>query len=303
MTYSIDIAVPFRVPFYAPFYAALGIGAYKNHGLDVTMHIGGSGAAVVDSLLSGKADVAWGGPARVMHEVDANPSSPLRCFCSVVNRDPFFLVGRERNDGFSLEKLKDFSLRTVSEVPTPWICLQDDIRKIGLDPALIRLVSGHTMPENAAAISNGGLEVAQLFEPYVSTLELQNAGHIWWAAASRGDTAYTSFITTEQNLLSKRGQFRRLVCAMSDTLKWMSSEGPQALSNVVADYFDDLPRAVLDAGIERYHKLGIWSPTPYISRESFERLAEALYLGGAVSRMPAFEACIDQSIVEEALTA
>jgi len=36
----------------------------------------------------------------------------------------------------------------------------------------------------------------QVFEPLVTQLVNEGAGHVWYAASSRGPTAYTTFNTT-----------------------------------------------------------------------------------------------------------
>ena len=51
-----------------------------------------------------------------------------------MTRDPFFLIGREPRPDFALADLYGKRVATVSEVPTPWLCLQEDMRRVGLDP-------------------------------------------------------------------------------------------------------------------------------------------------------------------------
>lgn len=295
------IAVPFRVPFYAPFYAAVERGAYTRQGIEVRMEIAGSGQAIVDALRAGTADVAWGGPARVMHEIDADPASPLRCFCFVVKRDPFLLVGRRPRPAFKLQDLPNFTMGSVSEVPTPWLCLQDDLRRLGTDPDTVRRIADRTMQENASAVASGALDVAQLFEPHASLLESRGTGSVWAAAADRGDTAYTSFIATTWRIEERRADFRAMCRAMAETLSWVGAEGPDALTEAVHGHYPDLERDILKRALERYFKLGIWSPSIHISRQSFDRLAQALFSAGSVTQLPRYEACVDASLAEEAL--
>jgi len=297
----VRIAVPFRVPFYAPFYATVELGAYARYGVDVTMEIGGSGKAVVEALLAGAADVAWGGPARVMHDMDADPESPLRCFCSVVKRDPFLLVGRDQHPEFRLQDLPAFTLGSVSEVPTPWLCLQDDLRRLGIDPDKVRRIPDRTMQENAAAVASGELDVAQLFEPHAALLEGRGAGAVWAAAADRGDTAYTSFIATARHIDERRESFTAMCRAMADTLSWIAAEGPKSLTDAVQGHYPDIERAILETALTRYFKLGIWSASIHISRESFDRLGRALLSAGSVKALPSYEACVDGTLAEDAL--
>ncbi|MBX6744180.1 MAG: ABC transporter substrate-binding protein, partial [Acetobacteraceae bacterium] len=167
----VTLQEPFRAVFYAPFYAALARGAYAAEGVEVRLLSGAVPSLAKDSVLSGTADLAWGGPMRILLAHDADPACPLRNFGAVVMGDPFFLVGRAPRPGFRLTDLASLSLGTVSEVPTPWWTLQHDIRLAGLEPGSIRRIADRSMAENAEAVAEGRLDVAQLFEPFVSLLE------------------------------------------------------------------------------------------------------------------------------------
>ncbi|SEP18202.1 NMT1-like family protein [Rhodospirillales bacterium URHD0017] len=100
-------------------------------------------------------------------------------------------MGRTPKPDFSLADLKSVTLATVSEVPTPWLCLQHDLRLAGIDPAGIRRVTGRTMAENMAALKAGTVDVIQVFEPFPSLLLAEGAAHVWYEAARRGPTSYT----------------------------------------------------------------------------------------------------------------
>jgi NitT/TauT family transport system substrate-binding protein len=299
----VKLAVPFRVPFYAPFYAALATGAFRRHGLDVSMDVVGSGQAVVDALRSGAADAGWGGPARVMHEIDADSGCSLRTFCSVVRRDPFLLLGRAPRPGFRLQDLVDFRLGSTSEAPTPWLCLQDDLQRLGVDPDKVVRIAGNTMQQNSDALVSGEIDVAQVFEPYAALLEAHHGCAVWATAADRGDTAYTAFIATAERIAQRRQDFVRLCRGMSDTLAWIQTSGPGALAEAVAPTYADLDPAILRRVIDRYFGLGIWATSIRMSEESFERLAQALLSASSVHAMPEYGACVDATLAEDALKA
>src|SRR6266568_4791363 len=145
----------YRFVLYAPFYAAHAIGAYAAEGLEVEMSPSpGMGRAEQD-LLDGAVDVIWAGPMRVMKHHDMHPGSPLVCFAEVVCRDPFSLVGGRVNADFRLADLADMRFATVSEVPTPWLCLQHDLRQAGLDPAGLDRIADRNMADNLRALRAG----------------------------------------------------------------------------------------------------------------------------------------------------
>src|SRR5271165_3135695 len=155
----------FRALFYAPFYAAHAIGAYAAQGVEVTLCASPDPASTAASLRAGAADVMWGGPLRVLLTHATDPTSDLVCFCDVVQRDPFFIIGRTARPDFRPADLLDLRFASVAEVPTPWLCLQDDLRRAGVDPAALSRISGPSTQDNAAALRAGRLDAVQLFQP------------------------------------------------------------------------------------------------------------------------------------------
>src|SRR5712672_1502631 len=165
---QIKLAENFRAVFYAPFYATHALGLHAREGIEVELLSSPAPAAAASGLLDGTIDLSWGGPMRVMKARDKDPGSPLVCFCEVAARDPFFLVGRGDRPAFRLADLARLRLATVSEVVTPWLCLQHDLRRDGIDPDRLERVTDRTMAANLEALRNGELDVAQMFEPYAS---------------------------------------------------------------------------------------------------------------------------------------
>ncbi|HML14962.1 MAG TPA: ABC transporter substrate-binding protein, partial [Xanthobacteraceae bacterium] len=162
------MAENFRAVFYAPFYAAQALGFYAREGVEVELMTSSAPGGGPAALAAGSADVTWGGPLRVMKARDEDPTSPLVCFCEVVGRDPFFLVGNGDAQSFRLEHLGQLRFATVSEVPTPWLCLQHDLRERGIDPAKLKRITDGTMGGNLAALRERRLDAIQVFEPYAS---------------------------------------------------------------------------------------------------------------------------------------
>ena len=97
---AITLIENFRAVFYTPFYAAFALRAYEAEGVEVQRVMSSNPAQTRHALLTGEGDVAWGGPIRLLLDHNQNPHSSLVIFCEVVQRDPFFLVGREPNTTF-----------------------------------------------------------------------------------------------------------------------------------------------------------------------------------------------------------
>jgi len=284
---------------YAPFYAALALGAYRREGVAVGFVSAPEPGAAADGLFDGTVDVAWGGPMRVMQTYDRRPDCDLVCFAEAVTRDPFFLIGREPRPDFTFADLYGKRVATVSEVPTPWLCLQEDLRRAGLDPDALPRVADRTMAENAAALRRGELDVVQFFQPFAEELITAGDGHVWYAAANRGPTSYTSFYTRRTTLTARREQLKKVVRGLYRTQKWLHASPPEALANVVQSFFPAVPAALLRAAIARYHALGIWGRNPILPRAGYERLRAGLISARFVKQAAPFEQAVDNALAEE----
>jgi NitT/TauT family transport system substrate-binding protein len=297
----ITLSESFRALFYAPFYAAFAIGAYAKEGLEVEFRRSSDPDRAATSLRSGEVEVMWGGPLRVLMTHDADPASEVVCFCDVVARDPFFVIGRDPRPSFRPSDLTSVRLGTVSEVPTPWLCLQDDIRRDGVDPAVVPRVTDETMAANAAALRAGALDAVQVFQPYAEDLLASGAGHLWYPAAMRGLTAYTTLVTRRSVLDRKRDELLAMVRAMYRTLGWIRATPGREIFNVLASYFPDVAPAIYVAAIDRYRELGLYAGDPITRPEGFNRLAAAMRSGGSLRRDIPFEECVDNSLAEQAV--
>lgn len=301
MMRQINLQEPFRALFYAPYYAALARDAYAAEGVPVRVLPGEVPSLAKDSVLSGAAHLAWGGPMRILLAHDKDPACPLRNFGATILGDPFLLVGREPRPGFTLRDLRHLTLGTVAEVPTPWWTLQEDVRQAGLDPATIARVTDRGMGENAAAVADGRLDVAQLFEPLVSMMEMAGTGHVWHECAARGPTSYTTFYSTAANIAEYAPEFMAMIRALAATQRWFHAAGPEAIAATIQPFFPDLDEAVMRRAIARYLRLGIWTQTPHFPAEPFDRLERHMLTAGAIARRPGYAACVDDAITRRAL--
>lgn len=291
----------FRALFYAPFYAAQATGAFAEAGVEVTLKPSPEPAATVRALKFGEVDVMWGGPLRVMIAHDTDSDDDLVCFADVVARDPFFVVGARPRPGFRLADLAGMKFASVSEVPTPWICLADDLRRAGVDLDRLDRVAGPTMAENAAALRAGRLDAAQLFQPHAEELIASGAGHVWYAAASRGLTAYTTLLTRRETLARRADELLKMTTAMHRTLRWFGATPAREIARALKSYFPDVSEAIFAAAIERYRRLGLWGPDPLIRREGYDRLHAAMRSAGTLKRDIPYEACVDTSLARRAI--
>ena len=293
----------YRFVLYTPFYAAHAIGAYADEGLTVEL-LPSPGVGLAErALLDGAVEVLWAGPMRVMKHHDDNPGSALVCFAEIVCRDPFSIVGRHPNPGFRLADLARMRIATVGEVPTPWLCLQEDLRQAGINPAQLDRVADRSMTENLLALREGRVDAAQLFEPVVEEALASGAGHLWHAASARGRTTYTAFVTTRDRLVRDAEPLLRMVRAVHRTQQWIHTCSAAELAATVSPFFPALDSGVLTGALARYQAQGVWGREPVLPKDGFDRLRNSLVSSEFIRRPASYAACVDNRLARQVLAA
>jgi NitT/TauT family transport system substrate-binding protein len=180
-------------------------------------------------------------------------------------------------------------------VPTPWLCLQHDLREQGIDPAKLDRVADRSMGENLAALLAGRLDVIQAFEPYAS-LAVRDGARILHAASERGPTVYTTFTATRAGVERHRAAFAAMTRAIGHMQEWLAEHAAEEFAEVAARFYPDVPHDVLTSSLRRYRQAGLWSRSTEVSRPGFTRLGDSLLSGGFISRQPIYEDCVDASL-------
>ncbi len=291
---KIKLAENFRAVFYAPFYATHALGLFKQEGIEIELIDSPSPGSGIADMLAAKIDVVWGGPLRVIKQRDqeADSDNALVAFCEVVGKDPFFLVGTQREKEFQLSDLVGKKIGVVTEVPTPWLCLQQDLRDAGVTVDSLLVNSDRTMGQNLEALAAGTIDYAQYFEPFVSQTLANGAGVVLHAANSRGPTAYTTFISTRKIIAQKKALFEAMIRAVEQMGPWIDAHTGQELAALVAPFYPHVATDILIQSMDRYKKAGLWFCKKTISRVGFERLKLSMRQGGFIDSDPSYENCI-----------
>jgi NitT/TauT family transport system substrate-binding protein len=290
---SIKLCENFRALFYAPYYAAFEIGAYKNAGVDVEFALMEGPGSGGEAVIEGAEAVTWGGPMRVMLDHDRDPDSELVSFCEVVGKDPFLILGHEPKPDFKVSDLTDIRFANFIEAPTPWNCLQEDLRRAGIDPASLNRISDQSITDNISAFKSGELDAVQVLEPYAQILVDEGHGHIWFEGASRGPCSYTTFYAKRSLLDSRQDDLGGMYAAMAHTLKWVQEVTPEEIVKTITPYFPDNDPKCLTSAIARYRRAGLWNQTPVVSEIGLERLRAGLISNSFIKRDIPYDEMVD----------
>ena len=297
MSRAVIVVETMRSVMYLPFYLAAVRGDWQRFGLKVQIIASPTPADAPQMVLNGNADVYFGGPMRVLMHHDSEPDSPLTCFAQIVAGDPFSLVGLKPNPSFDLKDLPQYRLAVASEAPTPWLTLQDDLRRIGIDPADLNRMPNLSMAENLEKLKFGEVDVIQVFAPFTDQALSAGYGHIWHEFATRGPIGFSTFVTTRDFLSTNRDTCRGLVAGIAEAQNSLFTQSPSSVAAQVIEFFPDLQIDTLIRIIGRYTSSGVWARTPHFPALDFNRLKAAMLSGGHITTDTPYRRVVDNKLI------
>ena len=96
--------------FYTPQYVALEQGLFEKQGLTIELTNGGGADKCMAAMVSGEADIGFMGPEASVYVYLQGRDDPAINFAQLTQRDGSFIVGREKDDSFTIEKLKGHTI-------------------------------------------------------------------------------------------------------------------------------------------------------------------------------------------------
>jgi NitT/TauT family transport system substrate-binding protein len=83
-------------------------------------------------------------------------------------------------------------------------------------------------------------------------------------------------------------------------MRWMAGQTSDAVADLVADEFPDIPNQRLRAVMSTYMSAGTWSTGPRQSRQAYDRLGRYLVEGGLIRSAAPYDRLVDDSFAEAA---
>jgi len=141
----------------------------------------------------------------------------------------------------------------------------------------------------------------RLFEPFIDGALADGTCAIWYAAAERDPTSYTTFYARRPLLANRRDELKAMVRTIYRTQKWLHAAAGTQIARAIASFFSDQPEHRFAAAIDRYKRLGIWGKNPRLPRSGYERLRAGLASGGFFDRGAGYEVAVDNTLAEQVI--
>ncbi len=288
--------------FYAPQYVALEKGFFREQGLEVELTNGGGADKVMSALLSGHADIGFAGPEACIYVYSEGRDDPAKVFAQVTKCDGSFLVGRERDDAFSWEKLKGCHILPGRRGGVPYMAFEYALRKNGMDPHADLTLDNSIQFENMTGAFLGGTgDYVTMFEPAASSVEAEGRGFIVASVGQEtGEMPYTAYFAKESYIEEHADVIERFTKAVYQGQQWVAQHTAAEIAQVVKGCFADTDEALLESAIARYKEIGAYSETPVLTEESLGLLQTVMMQAGELEQEVPHSAIVDNRFAEKA---
>ena len=292
-----------RSIFYTPIYVSVAGGFLEREGLDVEFSTcPPQFSHPLSALHHGAADIVQSGIMRSIIASDWGAETVPLHFAKINSRDGFFILGRQPQETFDWASLRGAKVIPVGFSPMPWASFQYALRRHGLEPSDLDMLTGLSLPNAVAAFRAGEAEFVHVAEPVVQQLIADGAGHLLTALGpENGHLAYSSFAATHRFLHERADTASRFTVGFARALHWLSSAEPAEVAETVAEYFPDTSQDVLSASITRYQQQEQWPVSPVLARPEYESLHDILLAAGMCRERQPYDKVVTTDIAEAAV--
>jgi NitT/TauT family transport system substrate-binding protein len=289
--------------FYTPIYVAVAGGFLENEGLDVTFTTcPPKFPHALDALIHDGADIAQSGIMRGIIAFGWGAETVPAHIAKINARDGFFLLGRRPPEEFDLESLHGASLIPISFTDMPWASCQFGLRRLGVDPAGLKLVPGLSLDQATAAFLGGEGDFIHLPQPAAEQLLTSGQAHLAVALGPViGHVAYSSFAATNSFLDAKPEVAAAFVRGFAGALAWIAGNDAAAVGDAVASFFPEIGKEVVVRAVARYKEQETWPPDPRLDRPEFEAQQDILIDAGLVKGPQEYERIVRPEFFQAAL--
>ncbi|MBU5427340.1 ABC transporter substrate-binding protein [Tissierella pigra] len=289
--------------FYTPQYVAITKGFFEEEGLKVEL-INGKGAdKVMASLLSNEAEIGFMGPEASVYVYNQGRDNYVINFAQLTQRDGSFLVGREKDDNFTFDKLKGKTVIGGRKGGMPEMTLEYVIKSHGLEIGKdVNVRTDIQFDVMAGAFVAGEGDYVALFEPVAATLEKENKGYVVASIGEEGGyLPYTCYSATKEYIENNPDIIQKFTNAIYKGMVWVQEHTSEEIADAVMPQFPDTDKDVLISLIERYRDQDSWKPDLIITEEGLEHMMNIMELAGELDQRAEYNKIVTTEFAEKAM--
>lgn len=289
--------------FYTPQYVAITQGFFEEEGLKIELLNGKGADKVMTSLLSDEAEIGFMGPEASVYVYNQGRDNYVINFAQLTQRDGSFLVGREKDDNFTFDKLKGKTVIGGRKGGMPEMTLEYVIKnhslEIGKDVDVRTDIQFDVM---AGAFVAGEGDYVALFEPVAATLEKEGKGYVVASIGEEGGyLPYTCYSATKEYIEKNPDIIQKFTNAIYRGMVWVQEHSSEEIADAVMPQFPDTDKDVLISLIDRYRDQDSWKPDLIITEEGLDHMMNIMELAGELDQRADYNKIVTTEFAKKAM--
>ena len=270
--------------FYTPQYVAIEMGLFEKQGLSIELTNGGGADKCMAAMVSGEADIAFMGPEASVYVYLQGRDDLAVNFAQLTQRDGSFIVGREKDDNFTIDKLKGHTILGGRKGGMPLMALEYVLKQNNLTPGVnIDVRTDVQFDMMAGAFASGEADYTTLFEPLASSFELEGNGYVVESVGRlAGYIPYTCYSALESYIEKNPEIIQGFSNALYEAMVWVDEHSAMEVAEVILPQFADTDVEFLAKIVQTYRDLEAWNPDLVLGEDGYDRLIDIMKLAGEI---------------------
>lgn len=289
--------------FYTPQYVAISKGFFEEEGLDIELINGGGADKVMAALISGEVDIGFMGPEASVYVYNQERDDYAINFAQLTQRDGSFLVGREKDDNFTFDKVKGKTIIGGRKGGMPEMTLEYVLKSKGLDLGKdVNVRTDIQFDAMAGAFLSGEGDYVTLFEPVAASLEKEGKAYVVASIGKEGGyIPFTAYSATKQKIEKDPELIQKFTNAIYKGMLWVQENSSEEIAEAVKPQFPDTPDDILVALIDRYRDQDSWTPDLIITEDGLNHLMDIMEMAGELDKRAEYENIVTTKFAKEAM--
>ena len=268
--------------FYTPMYIADAKGYFKDNGLDVEIILTSGADKVAAAVISKDVQIGFCGSEQTVYIYNRGAKDYLINFAGLTKRDGSFIVSREKDDNFDIEKLNNKIILGGRNAGMPAMTLNYTLNKKGINAKVDTSVDFANL---AGAFIGGNGDYVTLFEPNALALEKENRGYSVLSVGSiGGEVPYTAFNALKSYIDSNPETIKAFRKSINQGIEFTKSHTDEEIAELLVDYFPDISLNDIKNVVKRYRDIDSWYDSTNISKEGFEHMQDIIEYNGFLDK-------------------
>ena len=287
--------------FYAPQYVAIEEGYFADEGIDLTLMTGFGADKVLTAMISGEADIGFMGAEATVYAYLEGTADPVVNFAQLTQRAGNFVVGREKDNSFTWEKLKNKEVLGGRKGGMPEMVFEYVLAQKGIDKKDVNINQSIDFGSTAAAFSGGQGDYTIEFELSATLLEQKGDGYVVASVGTEsGYVPYTSYSVKQSYLKTHGATVEKFTKALQKGMDFVQTHTPEEIAEVIAPQFAETELETITAIVRRYYEQDTWKENLIFEEESFDLLQEILEQAGELEKKASYKTLVTTKYAEEA---